>query len=342
MNTSRTIKLTEPRADAQGSTTTPRNYWDFNLSQVTVGHLNPWLNYEFARSCRGIVQCVQKIRADIEQETPPVFARFLAARFPEFPAKAWLEIGSKLRIERLRSAGIDPDADPFDRREEPIEIYDIHDVLDGVSGGEMCFSRSMTDEVYGVIKINFDHENSTIVKTFEAWLAKRRTELIKQYKDNPVGRENRNFFEPHTPPRQRGHGANQSQFRPWFKRLAALRLLQEMKWDSAADLTQEFLDKPLYSERRAWTRAQQEAGDLMLRFTRAWKSRSFPFLLVPKRLHREVGLTGCGSPFLSNTRAWNPDNLECYRERIRSLLAQETLSRQEIISFQRGRLIPAR
>jgi len=334
MNRYRTIKMAEANTSVAANPMIPRNYWDFNPSQVTVGQLNPWLNYEFARSCRWLMQCVQNIRTGKGQETPSVFARFLAARFPEFPAKAWLEIGSKLRIERLRSAGIDPDADPFDRREEPIEIYDIHDVLDGVSGGEMCFSRSMTDEVYGVIKINFDHENSTIVKTFEAWLGKRRTELIKQYKDNPVGRENRNFFEPHTPPRQRGHGANQSQFRPWFKRLAALRLLQEMKWDSAADLTEEASEgHPLYSEKRAWTRAQQEAGDLLLRFTMAWKSRSFPFLLVPKRLHREVGLTGCGHPFLSNTRAWNQDNVEHYRERIRNLLAQETLSRQEIISF---------
>lgn len=314
----------------------PESYWRFDLTTVPPWQHNAWLNYEYARSCRTITDSVSAIRAGTIGVKYPCLAIDVAKDFPEFPAKAWVDIDGKARVQRLQRYGIDANYDPFGRDDStPIEFYDIADVVGQVMAGDLCFSRSMEDEVYSVAKINFDHEDSAIVKHFTAWLTARRAKLIGQYEDQLVGTKQnpRNYFEPDPRPKQRGHGANVSQYRSWFKRLAALRLLKEMQWEDAADLTETSpMGEPLYSDDRAWRRARQEAGDLMLRFTRAWQSRSFPFLLVPRWLRGQPGLIGCTHPFIANVHKPKKDALNKYRQRIRQCMDSEVISYQELVS----------
>jgi hypothetical protein len=310
----------------------PETFWRFNLTQVVLWQRNAWLNYEYARSCRTIAESVKAIRAGNKDCQYPAFAACLAKSFPEFPAKAWVEIDAGARNERLQRVGIDASHDPFGRTDEPVEFLDIHDVLDQVMAGELCFSNAMEDEAVGVFKINFDYEDEAVVTAFAAWLAQRRAELIKRYKGAPVGRRKRNFFEPESRPIQRGHGDNQSQYQIWFNRLAALRLLGEMDFALAEHQTQKILGKPLYSDERSWIRVQQEAGDLMLRFTKAWILRPFPFLLVPRRLSGQIGLAGCNRPFISDHGAWKPGALKIYRKQVRKHIAEEVLPYRETTS----------
>jgi len=101
---------------------------------------------------------------------------------------------------------------------------------------------------YSVFKIDWGKSNAQLRREFEAWLQYWRA--LTQAK--PIEKRGR------TSPRD------------LLKKLGAYRLLKEMPWDKASDLTAEILSKgePLYSEQSAWLRAEREAKIAIKTFER--------------------------------------------------------------------------
>src|SRR5438128_2910214 len=76
---------------------------EWNFSQLPPEwQMYHWLNYEYARTSRTIVQGVLHLRARElaprevgtlpKRSSVPSFAGYLARNYPEFPTKPWLEL----------------------------------------------------------------------------------------------------------------------------------------------------------------------------------------------------------------------------------------------------------
>jgi hypothetical protein len=169
------------------------------------------------------------------------------------------------------------------------------------------------DTRYVVVEINFAEEDKPIVKEFEARLRAYRERLKKRFNKVVEVRKatggdktkeeyeqislNQCFF-PRKRRRQVGKGSQLVQVASYMKQLGALRLMHHYQndWQIAERATARHLppvhkkgeknpqDQELYSERKSWTRSQNEAAEMMLRLSRYWKhNHYFVSLLEPEQ-----------------------------------------------------------
>ncbi len=283
----------------------PNREWDFFSDSKQIPQVyewNAWLNYEYARSCRPIVEAVRQIRGDqVMEKAPYRFAVFLAKNFPEFPVMPWLKM-SAARRGQLRDDGIIPKIDPFEER-LPLLVHDIDEFVRDLENGDRVLTGSLMDQRFSVIEINFNSEDHQIRRAFAEWLEQRRKALLERYRDPSELRSGRTFnpaiaFQAKPSKRPPGQARNKRQYKNYLKRLAALRQAVFHKDKKGADRFEMFPGgRNFYHDERSLQRAADEAADLMMRFVDVWKyCYGFPFILDPKRNVNEPLLGVRGGP----------------------------------------------
>lgn len=297
--------------------TLPKSEWEFRPSGQPAPanwQLNHWLNYEYARSSRKIVEAVLHLRSHQpetrEEGTLPAplkvprFATYLFYKHRHtFPEKAWRDLPEAERSLRRFENGLGGWCDPFE--EDILKVFDRHLFADSIARGEITLRDGPTEDGLAIFQINFQERDDTILKHFRAWLEQRRDELINQYKTqyhHVPPKEPCCLADAFKPAKRRvGRSRN---CRPYFTcldRLGALRALAHTgRWLPAYNLTWNG-KKALYSRNQtAWDRARDEALDLMMRLTFAWEHSFFPpFVLNPMDYLHVPGPRILARPLLS-------------------------------------------
>jgi hypothetical protein len=316
----------------------PREEWDFFSKKSSIPDVrewNAWLNYEYARSCRPILEAVRQVRGGKPPAAPDYrFAVFLEKQFPEFPKTPWLEI-SPARRGDLRAKGIIPENDPFEDR-KPFLVYDANDFVCSVMEESVSLTNSIHGDQFSVFEIDFAFENRVLTQAFAAWLDLRREFLFKKYDQQIELRSGGTFnpkfaFEPRPFRRRPGQAKNKRQYKNYLSRLAALRLVafhgNWLKAEYDADLHG---GRPFYQGQKSWLRAADEAGDLMMRFVAVWKyAHGFPFILDPTRNIHELLPDICCSPLpLATAQMRNA------RPSIREFIKNQVVTFEEVAAFK--------
>ena len=165
----------------------PEIEWNFPkyLMDIKPGEWLCLLDYEYARSCRPIVEEVLQVRRRTpeprEVGTCPerrgkfAFSVFLANQFPEFPSQPWFAIARDLRHVRLRRLGFDLDRNPF--AGPPIRFHDPNIFCDAIACGDLSLNSSTLDaRRLGILEINFTRGPKQIQDCFKRWLDDRLEE----------------------------------------------------------------------------------------------------------------------------------------------------------------------
>jgi len=158
----------------------------------------------------------------------------------EWPQTPWLALSAKLR---KRIIGKSREINPWTLACNPWPLMSESGLQPNVTLTEN--GRKIT---YSVFKIDWAKTNAQLGREFEAWLQHWRT-LTKAKAIERRGRTSPGDL---------------------LKKLGAYRLLKEMPWDEASDITVKILPKgnPLYSEQSAWLRAEREARAAIETFER--------------------------------------------------------------------------
>ena len=305
----------------------PEKEWNFfgdRVVQPLTWQMNHWLNYEYARSSRSIVEAVQQLRerkiATREVGTlpdginVPRLAVYLKDNYPEFPEQPWHELPKDQRRRRAREVAGGVDQDPFEKN--ALTVYDSFDFCRQIAIGEISLdSCRISDEEFCVLKIDFTKGDKLIEKKFRQLLQRRRQELEEKYENEFVssGRSGKEVslaesFKVKRATANVGQHNNRRVYVSWMKRLAALRLLKHYgigNWGSAAEETKKVSGKYLYSyEQTPWRRAAEEALELFKRFEVAWKYALHPaFLLRPNDYHGSLFAPSLAGPLIKKTKS---------------------------------------
>ena len=238
---------------------------DWNFSSCPEDQLSDCFDYECSRHSAIVRRDVETWRARFPGTTFEEYQAHVAAgndpmfawaMFPEFPENPFLAIENEERKRRLTAAsGVHPVMYSAEEGtgEWLIEtIYDLQQEFDHLSKLEGVAHHGYSYEIDGalikcpaitrtfaVFRFAWDaHSDESFVSAFKSWLKANRTQDVLP------------MFE------KRGAGSESRTIRSQLNQLAAIRLLECMTWQEAADLTQKQLGKPLYSEQSAWTRAR--------------------------------------------------------------------------------------
>ena len=263
----------------------PVEEWDFTGDKIDKPPLwqwNDWLNYEYARSCRPIVEAVIELRARKIPEREagsfpppekyPRHAVYLADNYPDFPLKPWLKLTAAHR--NIRNGTGDHVGGPFE--EEALEILDTFEFEYRIATGDIWLdSQNISDQKYSVFKIDFLRDKKLIEKKFRLWLKRRQTEYLKM---RTVAIEK--LSQAAIPPKRKkevhsGQAKNQRNYTAAFKQLAALRLLEHFQYDyirCGQETTQDEHDTPLYNDKNnpRWFEAANKAAARLVCFHIMW------------------------------------------------------------------------
>ena len=162
----------------------PREEWEFvgpGTGRIPTWQWNEWLDYEYARSCRPIVEAVLKLRS--RKITPreagtwpasaefPRHAAYLAKRYQDFPRKPWLSLPATQR--NRQSDTLNHVGGPFET--DTLMALDPFDFAEDIAWGDLWLNRrNVADHKYSVFKIDFLRDKRLIVKKFSAWLEQRQ------------------------------------------------------------------------------------------------------------------------------------------------------------------------
>ena len=276
----------------------PESEWNFfgpSIRPPLAWQMNHWLNYEYARSYRPIVQAVLQLRKqqpeprETGQLSPrsavPRFAAYLAGTHPEFPARPWLELTEKERRRRLQEAAAGFPDDPFE--DDVINVHDAFLFTNQVALGDISLDPlRVEDQKFAVLEIDFTKGSKTIVNRFRQWLENRRQELVKKYENQYAQRHGLRISLAGHFISARGQGNvgqrnNKRQYETALKRLAGLRLLEHYTelaspYMCCAEQTQVKLGQPLFAEEpTAWNRCL-DAMVLMRQFAVLWQNSFYP------------------------------------------------------------------
>jgi hypothetical protein len=283
----------------------PHDEWDLQRSKdlPPEWQWHDWLNYEFARSCRPMVEAVRTIRGrqipEREAGTFPPAEKFprhavyLANTYPEFPKIPWRKLSWESRA--TRSKHNDQVGDPFEQQAfQPWDAFKFQDIIQ--TGDLWLQEDRLEDQKYAVFKIDYLRSQDLIMKQFRHWLEKRRpayiadrkaflkrlSELRAKHKDLPGANLEAK------PPKQlqkstqminAGKGKNRSKYFPLLKNLAALRLLEYHEYDYAECAAQtKDNHKSLYTgvNSTKWFDAAKMAVQMLLRFEIMWDLSTEP------------------------------------------------------------------
>ena len=100
--------------------------------------------------------------------------------------------------------------------------------------------------------MNWTLSEPELVEVFRAWMRKERK------RDQTAPQENR------------GAGGSERQYRTWLKELGALRLLRQMDWQAARDLSVDASkeEKPIYLNQANWIGANENAEARLVEFSK--------------------------------------------------------------------------
>jgi hypothetical protein len=280
---------------ATSETPLPKDEWDFTgpqFNKTSLWQWNDWLNYEYARSCRPIVEAVIELRAkkipELERGSfpPPTkfprHALYLAKHYPDFPLKPWLQLPEPQRNLRKENAG--QVGGPFE--EGVLEVWDAFDFAYRIATGDIGLDpKNLTDHKYAVFKIDFLRDKKMIGKKFRLWLKRRQTEYLKNLQKRTEAM-NQSPSRPAIPPIfinevHSGQKKNKRNYVVAFKQLAALRLLEHFQYDYQKCGYETLMgprSKPLYfsGNNTRWFQASDEAAARLVRFNIMWTLEAEP------------------------------------------------------------------
>ncbi|MEQ2007574.1 MAG: hypothetical protein ABMA26_12315 [Limisphaerales bacterium] len=253
--------------------------------------LNVWLNYEFARSYRPMVQWVQDLRVTKMRKThqvgelptnrrePPRFATFLTKRFPEFPRQPWLKIPPSVRATRLEQMGISKEISLFDQetaQEIDLDIYSYRTAM-----GDCDYDpRNLDDAAHLMVKINYRRTNKQILRRLAKILAKRRRQLKELHAEKVLYHAKAGIGgwappDPTDAVDNRVGVGQQGNAREFFNRMSELSTLRLwVHYGGNLDRLQEA--SGLRRKKSNWQKPKNAALDMMVRLHDAWKSSFFP------------------------------------------------------------------
>lgn len=283
-------------ASAQASL--PGEEWDFTSAAIVkppTWQWNDWLDYEYARSCRPIVQAVHELRnrkppdrecGSLPQNPKfPRHAVYLAHHYPDFLRTPWLNLPADQHNFR-KDAG-DQIGSPFD--EGALEVVDPFYLAYRIATGDVWLDeQNLTDQKYALFKIDFLREVKLIEKKFRTWLQRRRVEYLKIR----AAAEDTIDAKAAMPPKRRkgahsGQANNQRNYTTAFRQLAALRLLEHFQYNYVR-CTQE---TGLYNGRSntRWFDAANQAAARLVRFNIMWTLEAEPaYFFKFGEIHEEL------------------------------------------------------
>jgi hypothetical protein len=263
-----------------------RDEWDFTGPQICkppLSQWNDWLNYEYARSCRPIVQAVLDLRSRKINERewgslpPPVnfprHAVYLADNYPGFPLKPWLTLPASQR--NIRNEPSDQAGGPFEV--DTLQEIDTFDFCDRIATGDIQLDRqNIPDQQYSMFKIDFLRDGKLIEKKFRHWLNRRKREYFKIRAAAEDKIRSQAAMPPNFPKAvHSGQSRNKRNYTTSFNQLAALRLLEHFKYDyleCGRITTTDVDEKPLYNDKNntRWFDAADKAIARLVSFNCMW------------------------------------------------------------------------
>ena len=264
--------------------------WDFfsDTKRISGDHqLLPWLHYEYARSYRPVVEAVQRIRNHPADPEPTfAFAKMLAKRFPEFPATPWLAISNSRRERRLADLRKLEVESPTLTPGSPVRLYTLKEFYERILPETYVSDSAPDGRRFFVAEVCFDATGPVIAADFQTRFEQMRADLIREFdqrvtvpRAGQAGGEHHlqwkesNYFQPKHQRRQVGRGSKPAQIKSFLRALGGMRLMAFCRgnWENAEAASRLLNGEYLFSERKSWNRAQQEAGLLLLRLRLLWR-----------------------------------------------------------------------
>jgi hypothetical protein len=318
-------------ADAEQRSLAP-DLWDFVSARVSLPpaeQLYAWLNYEYARSYRPMVEAVQSIREKRQADPHFAFARMLARHFPEFPGTPWSSIPAGIRADRLAAVAKLAVEDPSPTHDHPARLMTLSEFNATVLPETVISEDTPQANRFFVVEVDFQAKGEAITAEFLRQIEVARAKLIHEFdrQFNVSGKTlNVNeYFKPKKPRHQKGRGSEKAQIMSYMKQLGALRLMSHFKhkWEDAESSSLCGNGKPLFSERKSWLRAQSEAAYLLLRLKLHWtRSSEFASVLQPSLFWGHIVLSPLANPIPNFEELQKPNN-EALKEKIQLLLTND-------------------
>ena len=270
----------------------PKEEWDFvglGTGRIPTWQWNEWLDYEYARSCRPIIEAVLELRS--RKITPreagtwpvpqkfPQHAVYLANHYPDLPRQPWLSLPPAQR--NRQSETLDHVGGPFEA--DTLLALDPFDFADQIARGDIWLDRkNVADHKYSVFKIDFLRDKKLIEKKFRRWLEQRQRDYLRT---RTAAQEKISSLAA-TPPRfskdvRSGQAGNKRIYVTAFKQLAALRLLEHFDYDyqrCGSETAAGPDDAPLYYglNNTRWFDAANQAAERLVIFNIMWQLEQEP------------------------------------------------------------------